>query len=117
VKIITNGFALLFFVFAVIQLNDPDPLYWIIVYGGTSAILIARSFGKRNQFLTGVCVGAVLTGVVSTAPSFTQYISSGTLLSILSNMQDQNYIENSREFIGLIISLTVLAVHAITKPD
>ena len=71
-KIITNGFALLFFVFAVIQLNEPDPLYWIIVYGGTSAILIARSFGKRNQFWTGVCVGVVLAGVVSTAPSFTQ---------------------------------------------
>ena len=63
-KIITNGFALLFFVFAVIQLNDPDPLYWIIVYGGTSAILIARRFGQRTQFWTGGCVGVVLAGVV-----------------------------------------------------
>ncbi|MDG2316972.1 MAG: transmembrane 220 family protein [Gammaproteobacteria bacterium] len=116
-KIITNGFALLFFVFAVIQLNDPDPLYWILVYGGTSAILIARGFGKRNQFWTGVCVGVVLAGVISTAPSFTQYVSSDTFLSILSNMQDQNYVENSREFIGLVISLIVLAVHAITRSN
>jgi|TARA_B110000263_G_C15261211_1_gene488918 hypothetical protein len=117
VKIIINGLALLFFIFAVIQLNDPDPVYWVLVYGGTAAILIGRSFGKRNQFWTGVCFGVALTGLISTAPSFIQYLTSGTLLSILSEMRDQIYVENSREFIGLVMSLTVIATHAMTKPS
>ena len=116
-KIINNVLALLFVIFAAIQLNDPDPVYWILVYGGTAAILIGRSFGKRNQFWTGVCAGVALTGIIPAVPGFTQYLTSGTLLSIFSEMHDQSYFENSREFIGLLMSLTTLAAHAITKPS
>jgi hypothetical protein len=116
VKIINNVLALLFVIFAAIQLNDPDPFYWILVYGGTAAVLIGRSFGKRNQFWTGVCAGVALTGVIPSVPGFTQYLTSGNLLSIFSEMHNQNYVENSREFIGLVMSLTILAIHAMTKP-
>ena len=115
-KVINISLALIFVIFAYIQLNDPDPLYWILVYGGPFVLLIRRTFGKHNQFWNGVCIGAVLTGMNNTAASFEQYLTSNSPLIILNNMNNDAYIENSREFIGLALTLIILAGCSIRKP-
>ena len=44
--------AALFLYIAYIQLNDPDPLYWIIIYAGTAAIALAKGLGRSSEFWT-----------------------------------------------------------------
>jgi hypothetical protein len=38
VKVLHYVLAALFLYIAALQFNDPDPLYWIIVYVGTAAV-------------------------------------------------------------------------------
>ena len=108
--------AAVFLVFAAIQLNDPDPLYWILVYAGTAAVALAQALGRHSRFWTGACVGAVAAGMVSTAPSFGQYLISGNLGSLFGDMAGGDYVENSREFLGLLMALVLLIVYSIRKP-
>lgn len=107
------GAAALFSVFAALQFNDPDPLYWILVYGGTAMVAFAQGLGRHSRFWTGACVGAVVVGIISTAPGFSDYLTSGDLGSIFSDMARGNYIENSREFLGLALAFILLATYSI----
>ena len=38
--------AVVFFAMAGLQFNDPDPIYWVTVYGGTAliALIVLASF-------------------------------------------------------------------------
>ena len=105
--------AALFAGFAALQFNDPDPVYWILVYGGTAMAAFAQGLGRHSRFWTGVCVGAVVVGIISTAPGFGDYLTSGDLGSILDNMAGGNYIEDSREFLGLALAFILLAIYSI----
>ena len=105
--------AAVFFIFAAIQLNDPDPLYWTGVYAGTAGVALARAFGRQSRFWTGACVGAVAGGIVTTAPAFGQYLGSGQPMSLLGAMSGGDYIENSREFLGLVLALAVLVFYTL----
>lgn len=66
--------ALLFLYAAALQLNDPDPLYWIAVYLGTALVPIAQSFGRHSKFWTAVLLGGVLAGLVISLPGFLAYL-------------------------------------------
>ena len=105
--------AALFGVFAIIQVNDPDPLYWILVYAGTAIVALAYGLGRHSRFWTGVCLGAVVAGIISTAPGFGEYVTSGNLGSILGEMTGGDYVENSREFLGLVLALILLVTYSI----
>ena len=109
--------AAVFLVFAAIQLNDPDPLYWIGVYAGTAGVALARAFGRQSRFWTGACVGAVAAGIVTTAPAFGQFLGSGQPMSLLGAMSGGDYIENSREFLGLALALAVLVLFTVSPSD
>ena len=55
---ITNGIlAVLFGYFAVVQLNDPDPVIWVLVYGFTIMICVQAMLGRSKQYF--LIVGAV----------------------------------------------------------
>ena len=50
-KIINSIVGLLFVLFAVVQLNDPDPLKWVIIYGFVAAgpeSVDRELYGKRE---------------------------------------------------------------------
>ena len=117
VKALNLVVAAVFLAFAAIQLNDPDPLYWIGVYAGTAGVALARAFGRQSRFWTGACVGAVAVGIVTTAPAFAQYLGSGQPMSLLGAMSGGDYIENSREFLGLVLALAVLVLYTVSSSD
>lgn len=50
--------ALLFFLGAAVQYNDPDPLRWIVVYVGATVACLLSVLGKLPRWLP-VTVGAV----------------------------------------------------------
>ena len=109
--------AAVFGVFAGIQFNDPDPLYWILVYAGTAVIALAYGLGRHSRFWTGVCVGAVVAGMFSTAPGFGEYLTSGNVGSLFGEMTGGHYVEDSREFLGLVLALILLVTYSIKGPQ
>ena len=109
-KILLYFFVLLFLSFAALQWNDPDPWNWIILYGYMAAVCWITALGKFNR--TAIVIGLVAYGVyaILLAPSFWQWLQSpdrSALFDEFAKMQNL-YIEETREFLGLIICTLVL---------
>ncbi|HHG84393.1 MAG TPA: hypothetical protein ENJ82_06575, partial [Bacteroidetes bacterium] len=60
-KIISVSWTLLFLVFAALQINDPDPLVWVSIYGAAAGFTLWNSFGKVPPLLL---VAAILTALI-----------------------------------------------------
>lgn len=108
-KAIFAALGALFLYMAYIQLNDPDPFYWILVYTGTAAIAFARSVGKSSEFWTTILLGAVGGGMVIAAPGLIDFFVAGDIAAI-GNMTNAPYVESAREFGGLLIAFVFLLV-------
>ena len=94
---------------AVIQFNDPDPLYWFTVYAATAIVTLAVALGRPLPRFALVVLGLVIAGMLIAAPGILQYVQSGDFASINDKMRpDKPYIESAREFIGLAIAGTAL---------
>ena len=112
-KLWNFGAAALFLAFTLLQLNDPDPVYWTVVYGGTTMVALGQGLDRDSRFWTGACVGAVAVSMISTAPGFSDYLMSGDPGSIFGDMASEDYAENSREFLGLTLAFVLLATYSI----
>lgn len=96
-------------VFAFLQLNDPDPLVWVVAYGLVTLCVAAppgREWSVRCGWLTG---GVLLTLALGALPGFVDYLLSGDLGSIAAEMSpDRPHVEPAREFLGILIAALVL---------
>lgn len=99
----------MFYFFASLQFNDPDPMPWLLIYGtiGTMSALLA--LGETRPYLRyAILVGFLLSGMwmFLLLPDFLYWIDMGAP-NLLSNRQDLTMIELAREFLGLgICTLT-----------
>jgi Transmembrane family 220, helix len=101
--------TLMFMWMAALQLNDPDPLYWFVVYAAVAVVAAAAVVGRRLPRFALVTLGAVTAGVLIAAPGFIDYLQSGNWGSIAEHMNDEEpYIEQGREFVGLLIAAAAL---------
>lgn len=59
-KVINIILTLLFILFAVVQLNDPDPWLWVAIYGlvaGVSGFAIFQKYNKGVVYLgVAICI-------------------------------------------------------------
>lgn len=99
-------FALLFALSAVLQYNDPDPLPWILVWGGAALVAAAefRSAGRPvfQQALVIICA----IWMATLAPAMAAFVTLGQPSLLFASMSaGQPLIEESREFLGLAIIL------------
>jgi len=118
-------FVLIFILFAVVQYNDPDPYLWIPIYLYPAYLCFkeARAAIVNPYFYY---VGFTGFGLYAIYKLFDQngiidWIQLHDAASIASTMKaEQPWVEESREFFGLVIILTVMAINykrkkAITK--
>jgi hypothetical protein len=93
-----------------LQLNDPDPLVWILAYGLVAFCVAApsgRDWSARAAWLTG---GVLLTLALGALPGFVGYLLSGDFGAIVAEMRpDRPHVESAREFLGVLIAALVLA--------
>ena len=111
-RILNLVLAVLFLVFASLQLNDPDPITWILIYGTMAVVCVMAAFEFYVRWL--MIVQFVCYGVyaVILLPSIWTWLGSpdrSLLFDEIAKMQFP-YIEESREFLGLLICMTVLGV-------
>jgi hypothetical protein len=114
-KFINLLLAIMFLGFAFVQINDPDPVHWILIYGLMAATCILAAYRVYYR------IPMILFMIVLIAYSFV--FLSGLMewfaqpdKSVLfdEGMKMQYlYIEESREFLGLWICVIVLIIHLI----
>ena len=108
--------ALLFLVMAAIQLNDPDPLYWVIVYTASAMVAGTKFMGKKYATLTTVTFGMVLAGMLISVTGAIDYLTASDFASITNKMSTEKpYIESAREFGGLLIVAVYFAITGLTR--
>jgi len=113
-KVFNIFFCIVFILFAAVQYNDPDPYVWMPIYLYT-AILCWLAF--RNKYFPG----AYLLGIAAYAAYaiykfFDQngvwdWMTKHHATNIAGTMKaEQPWIEETREFFGLVILIVVLLI-------
>lgn len=103
-KVIRIILFLLFSSFAALQYNDPDPYGWMAIYGAVAVTFLLSILGRgHGSIFKGVAV-LVFTLSLFYIPGFITYLSSPNKEALFGEMiYDRPYIEETREFLGLII--------------
>jgi len=108
-KILHAIMALLFLVTAVLQWNDPDPLYWVVAYGVVAAVAGAACLGRAWVTAARVAAGLCLAGLLMAAPGAGDFVAANDYGAITQGMSaEKPYIEPAREFGGLLLALAYL---------
>lgn len=112
-KIFNLILAILFFLFALLQLNDSpgDILFWVLIYLLVSGISAFAAFNRYNMWVIVLGIGVVVYQLFRMFPAFASWINSGAP-SIYGSMKPSSpHIELVREFFGLFVCLVVLIYH------
>ncbi len=114
-RILNYILALMFMVFAFVQVNDPDPILWILIYGAMAitAILAAFEF-YATKFIIALLVVYVLYSLVY-VPGVMEWLQTDNKAALFDDVakMEHLYIEEAREFLGLLICEIVLVFYLI----
>ncbi len=114
-KIINFILAAMFLVFAFLQLNDPDPVIWILIYGIMSIVSIMAMFDIYHR--PSLVILASLYAIYSLVyfPGLQVWWGQEDKAQLFDNVakMDHPFIEESREFLGLAICIFVIIVYLI----
>lgn len=111
-KYLSIFFALMFLAFAALQVNDPDPVLWILIYGVMAVVSVMAIFEYYNRKLMiglAIVYGIYMVILFPGVAEWLQQDDKSVLFDDVMKME-YPYIEESREFLGLLICQLVLAV-------
>lgn len=114
-KVFNIIFCLIFIAFAALQYNDPDPFLWMPIYLFTSVLcfLAAHNRYYTKAYLLGIAFYSfyALYKVFETN-GLLDWLNRHHAENIAGNMKaEQPWIEESREFFGLVILIVILSVN------
>jgi hypothetical protein len=114
-KIANLVLAAMFVVFAFLQVNDPDPVVWILIYGVMAVVCVLAAFRRHYIIVYVVLIVIYMAYAHSSWPSILRWLRSDDKAMLFDNVAKmQNlYIEESREFLGLMICVVVLIINAL----
>jgi len=111
-KITNLILAVMFLAFAFVQINDPDPLLWIAIYGVMAVVCIMAAYKYYIKPLLWILLAGFIAYMIILWPGLQEWLrqeDKGVLFDEGMKMQFP-YIEESREFLGLLICVIVLGV-------
>jgi len=106
-------FSIVFILFALVQYNDPDPYLWIAIYLYPALICYCKVI-QRPIYKLAYWAGFLMFGVYAVYKIFdpngiVDWVQFHNASNIASTMKaEKPWIEESREFFGLLIILLVL---------
>lgn len=115
-------FCVVFILFAVVQYNDPDPYLWVPIYL-YPALLCYLKFIQKPISTIAYWAGFLVFGIYAIYKMFDtngiiDWIQFHNASNIASTMKaEKPWIEESREFFGLLIILIVLGINYIQKSN
>lgn len=100
--------GIIFALFAVVQINDPDPWVWVVLYGVT-ALLNALLFAGKAYPLVSLFLSMFAFGwMASLLPDFWEWWLMGAPTLVEEMKTEEPHIELVREFLGLLLCGTDL---------
>ncbi|RAW00252.1 transmembrane 220 family protein [Pseudochryseolinea flava] len=114
-RIVNFLLAIMFLGFAFLQLNDPDPIIWILIYGVMSVFCVMAIFEFYPQkFLIATTAIYILYSLVF-VPGVIDWFNSGNRSALFDDVakMEYYYIEEAREFLGLFICIVVLVFYCV----
>jgi hypothetical protein len=115
-KFFNYTFIIIFILFAAVQYNDPDPYIWIPIYL-YPAFLCYKSAKNVKLNINFYRLGFLIFGLYALYKFFDEngiydWVKYHHAENIASTMKaEQPWIEESREFFGLIIIIIVLMIN------
>ncbi|NQW78532.1 MAG: hypothetical protein HQ449_04380 [Chitinophagaceae bacterium] len=115
-------FSVVFILFAVVQYNDPDAYLWIPIYL-YPALLCYLKFIQKPISKMAYWAGFLVFGVYAIYKMFDtngiiDWVQFHNASNIVSTMKaEKPWIEESREFFGLLIILIVLGINFLKKEN
>jgi hypothetical protein len=112
-RILNSILAVMFIAFAFLQVNDPDPILWILIYGAMAAISVLAIFEYFVPAALYVLAAGYAVYLVILFPGVMDWYNSpdrSLLFDDIAKMQ-YYYIEEAREFLGLLICEIVLVFY------
>ena len=105
-KKITNFIlCIIFIIFALLQLNDPDGVLWFSIYFIVALICLYNNFKPISKQLLILTIIALLAYSVFHFSLFIDYLETENKEEIFGEMiYGKPYLEGTREFIGLLIA-------------
>jgi cell division protein FtsW (lipid II flippase) len=104
-KIINFILGILFIIFALLQLNDPDSTLWFFIYVIVAFICLYNNFKPIPRFFLVLTLVALLTYSVFHFSLFIDYLKTENKAELFGEMvYEKPYLEGSREFIGLLMA-------------
>ena len=109
-KLTLSLFLSVFFLgMGALQLNDPDPLYWVTVYAMTALIPHSRLLHRHYVVIFWITAGMVFAGLLQSFTGFIDFVTAGDWGLLTAPMTDKlPAIEYAREFLGLLFSVACL---------
>lgn len=111
-KYLSIFFALMFMAFAALQVNDPDPVLWILIYGVMAVVSVMAIFEFYARKLMMALAGLFLVYMIILFPGVAEWFRQDDRSVLFDDVMKMQYpyIEESREFLGLLICQVVLAL-------
>ena len=115
-KIFNGIFVLVFILFAAVQYNDPDPYLWIPIYLYPAVLCYwevkQKPINKKAYWAGFLVFGAYAIYKMFDTNGIIDWIKFHDATSIASTMKaEKPWVEESREFFGLVIILGVMAIN------
>jgi hypothetical protein len=114
-KVVNLVLAVMFLAFAFLQINDPDPILWILIYGSMAVICILAAFRIYSKIAIILLLGGFIGFSFVFIPGLKEWMAQenqSVLFDDLAKMEHP-YIEESREFLGLMICVVVLVIQLV----
>ena len=100
---------ILFVIFAVLQLNDPDGKLWFSIYFIVSLICLYNTFKPVPKSILILSIIALMSYSAFHFSLFIDYLNTENKEEIFGEMvYDKPYLEGTREFIGLLLAALVI---------
>ena len=114
-KFVNFLLAVMFLLFAFVQINDPDPILWIAIYGVMAVVCIMAAFRYYIKPLMWVLLAGFLVYLVILFPGMQEWMAQPDKSILFDDVMKMQYpyIEESREFLGLMICIIVLVIHLV----
>ena len=112
-KILNFILAIMFLLFAFLQVNDPDPLLWITIYGVMAVLAILAMFKIYPRQIILILIVLLTAYSLVYIPGVKEWLQQDNKSELFDNVAKMNhpYIEESREFLGLGICVVVLVFY------
>ena len=114
-KILNFILAVMFLFFAFLQVDDPDPLVWITIYGSMAVLAVLAMFNMFFPKLTLTLLVILAAYSLFSIGGVKEWLQQDDKVALFDDVakMEHLYIEESREFLGLWICIFVLIFYFI----